>query len=272
MNCNCCKNETRSIQYKDEFLNNQIQYCTYCGHLQIKEIPSQDEIRFYYSKKYSEKRGETVSEPYFRIMQKRAAAQVHFISQNINLSEKSIIDLGCGYGFFLSELRSKASLLKGYEYDTKCIDFCKKRELNVKLLNSESDIKLIEICDVVVLSHVLEHFLDVSYVLSILREKTKYIFIEVPNYDVNLSEQFEDQEGHINFFTNRSLEQLLNQLGFKIIQLNSYGPNMNLFWKKNKRQLKTILSKFSNDYFMNKYNKQTKNGIWIRALISCDNV
>ncbi len=74
-----------------------------------------------------------------------------------------------------------------------------------------------------------------------------------------------DQEGHLKFFTFKSIQYLLNRHGFEVISIGSFGPEMDLFWRKQKRLARDFMRTITGDYFLGAYEKACLTGIWIRA-------
>ncbi|MEQ9423200.1 MAG: class I SAM-dependent methyltransferase [Cyclobacteriaceae bacterium] len=202
-------------------------------------------------------------------MNKRANAQLSLIRDYIDIEGSTIVDLGCGFGNFLSAIKGYCNKSYGLEYDDLAIKHCKQQELDVRKIHDESEIANIDPCKLVVLSHVLEHLRSIDTTLESLKSSSEYVFIEIPSYNRSIAEQYVDQEGHLNFFTKKSASMLFDKLGFEIIHLDSYGPNIKLFWKENwffniiKRQFRSA----SKDFFMNKYHSKSNNGIWIRSIL-----
>ena len=117
MKCNCCFSNTIDTIYYDQFLNNKLQLCTNCGHIQVKESPSESDIYNYYNGKYSENRKLFIGSDYFNIMKKRAEAQFKIINKIGFNNLNKIIDLGCGYGLFLNLMKEKGINAYGIEFD-----------------------------------------------------------------------------------------------------------------------------------------------------------
>jgi hypothetical protein len=88
-------------------------------------------------------------------------------------------------------------------------------------------------CDVIVLSHVIEHFDDpesVLHALATARPNAEFIF-EVPLEDLwasRLKNRFRNRTlntaGHVQFFTPRSFGNLLRASGFRIVDKLLYAP------------------------------------------------
>lgn len=265
--CVCCHEGTLDIEVLDPFLNNPLRKCNNCGHIQVKISPSQQVISDYYRDNYSDKRGLNLGSVYERVMLKRAAAQVEYIQRFISLDNASIMDIGCGFGHFLATVQRFTNNIKGYDYDLLAVDSCITKGLPVDLLQAESQIKYLSSADLCVLSHSLEHLVDPIGTLRSLGEKCRNIFIELPLYNPDIKEQFCDLEGHMHFFTIQSIQKLLQNNNFSVIDISTVGPSIDLFYTKRWHLICRLLQIFTNDLFINLYKHNSKAGIWARMLI-----
>lgn len=267
--CVCCQSTNfESLPYKDQFNANPLIKCNSCSHVQVSKTPTEKEIGVFYET-YSVERAKFVGKAYYEIMLKRAAAQFSVIKNAIKNFSATFLDIGCGYGQFLDVVRSNGFEGSGLEFDQKAIDYATEKNLKVSKIQSESDIAgNLKGKNVVVLSHVLEHLIDPNKILQEIEASNEYCFIEVPAYDSKNSLQFIDQEGHINFFNEKSLKALLER-HFDIVTLKSYGLPISEFYSTDKFtnfKLK-ILRRITRDFFLRKYSTVCNNGIWLRAVV-----
>lgn len=267
MRCHCCDNETHDLDFCDSFLNNELQMCNYCKHIQLKVLPSPYDLFKYYNGEYAEKRNNFIGSAYFDIMEKRGQAQFSLIKRYIQSPIKSAIDIGCGYGFLMDVFNKNKTSIYGIEFDIHAAEFCKKKGLDVIIIENEKDIKnILKPVQLVTMSHVLEHLVDFDETLELIRKASDYLFIEVPAYN-NINELYDDQEGHIQFFNRDSLYQLLKKRGFNVINFDTYGPSLSFFYLKKFKKIRSFFHIFTDNYFFNLYEKPSKDGIWIRAVV-----
>ncbi len=270
MKCICCSGELTPLPYHDGFLGNPLQQCRACSHIQLVEAPSREIIRRYYAGAYAKNRNAFVGPAYFEVMRKRAIAQRKLIERFVPLKNKRVCDVGCGFGLFLEEIQSVATMAFGLEYDDSSIVHCRKLGLDVRKIEDETEIDFSnEPVDVIILSHVVEHLNELQETMVRIRKSASYIFIEVPGYRVDLSRQFADQEGHINFFNEMSLRRLAERLGFEILYLHEAGPSLDLYWGEGwwHRFYSRVMRRVTRDWFFNKYESEQVGGIWIRAVL-----
>jgi SAM-dependent methyltransferase len=268
--CNCCYSGLEELNIKSQLGGGNLFKCPVCSHIQLGKIPSAAQIAYYYNGEYSEKRNSYLGAPYFNIMRKRAEAQYRYMSRYIDLNGKNFLDAGCGYGFLLEKLSLAAKNSFGCEFDSKAADFCSAKNLRVVKINGESEIAgLLEPGMIVTFSHVLEHLIDWDETLKTLAKNRCCVFFEVPAYELKYSSQFDDQEGHINFFNQESAKKFFINRGFEIINISGFGPSIDLFYGVSflRRKFLALLRYLTADYFYNRYDTENKNGIWIRLIV-----
>lgn len=269
-NCNCCNEVVKEIEILDDFLKKPLENCTTCDHIQLQQIPTQAELTKYYENQYSNNRSPGAR--YHNTMKLRAIAQKDYLKKHLDLSKlQDSIDYGCGYGALVDLLKKEGLPIKGLEYDDKCIAHCKANNIPIEKISAEADLLKYKKTDLVLMSHVLEHIRDLRTFLPIIKKQTKYLFIEVPHYDLTIPNQWVRQLGHINFFNKKSLNALFENFDCEVIDITRCGPSMNFQWSKTMQQYKMLRSAFPffrpTDSFNGNYTNPNAKGIWLRALI-----
>ena len=94
-------------------------------------------------------------------------AQYSYINQFIDINKvKTIVDIGCGYGFLLRKIREENNKIKliGIDSDSKTIKYLKNYNIET-FYNVDSYINKYKSndADLVISSHSLEHFTDPNY-------------------------------------------------------------------------------------------------------------
>ena len=174
-------------------------------------------------------------------LRRGAAEKVNSIEMLMSahaIKPKSILELGCGVGAVITECqrRGLAGKYMGVDYSPEAINYLRKHSQGIEPIQGDitaPDFHLDEKFDVVVLSHVLEHLEDPAIFLGAMKSSVKfsYAVIEVPLEDLMASrmksvlrDRTANKAGHVQFFTARTFEDLLNSNGFKIIDRRTYVP------------------------------------------------
>ena len=232
--CNLCKNKKGDI-FLSWRKNYKLITCKKCGAVN-SNISHIDEIEFinsvYNDKNYTEKMFKVIANNYNYRKNTFGKERYEYTIKRLNLKNNSkVLDLGCGFAYFLNYLKNKKINYKGIEPSKSIADFCKsKLKLNVETgnLNDEKDNHY----NLITLFDVIEHLKDpCSYYKSINKKLKKggYCVAYTPNihslsYALMGSEQntmlpFE----HLSFFNEKSLKYLAKRTGFEIYSIETYG-------------------------------------------------
>ena len=189
--------------------------------------------------------------------------EISFIKKNVKKTKKRIIDLGCGFGFFLSDFNEKWEKV-GIELSNYAVEKVQKDikiyqyDLN-KILEKEK-LKKLSKFDVVFSYHVIEHlnnpinFVKNSY--SLLKDNGIFV-LGTPNFDSGVSRKFKKKyrffhdKTHISFFSENSLFRLLTICGYEIIKVDYPFFETEHFNKKNLLKLLNLKEKISPPFYGN---------------------
>ena len=107
--------------------------------------------------------------------------------------DDSILDLGCGEGSLTNMISNHCKSIVGIDYSKNLIENAKKKyALKSNLFFLHKDILTIDKYleehkfDIIILSHILEHIDDPREFLIKLKQSSKFIFIEVPDFESNI--------------------------------------------------------------------------------------
>jgi 2-polyprenyl-3-methyl-5-hydroxy-6-metoxy-1,4-benzoquinol methylase len=158
------------------------------------------------------------------------------------IKNKSVLDFGCGYGEFLSEIKKKnfCKEAHGIEIRHEVRDKLKQRKIFFYTDIEKIDRKY----DVITMFHVLEHLPNPIEILKKLKrilKKNGKLIIEVPSCndlllrDKNLQNfrNFYMWSEHLIIFSENLLYKILKKSGFKNIKINHYqryGMANHLSW------------------------------------------
>lgn len=148
-----------------------------------------------------------------------------------------VCDVGCGPGSVLEECRKRGigSRHIGIDYSAAVIEYCRARYPTIEALSAD----ILEPAtrpptrpDLVFLSHVLEHFENPGGALAALTEwDFDWLIIEVPLEGLLagrlkglLRDLRTNKAGHLQFFSVKDVDALLEKNGFRIVKRRRYVP------------------------------------------------
>lgn len=162
-------------EYKDVY------QCDECS-LYFIDSPTDEEINSLYKNEYhnniKNKLFETAKS---KMRYARSLSQFNFIKQTIDLKNKDICEIGAFDGLLLSLFKKNNNNVFGYELNDDARVYAKKKydiDLKENFLESKSKY------DIIILSHVIEHFREPKEILIKIKSMLKengFIYIEVPN-------------------------------------------------------------------------------------------
>ena len=227
----CCGGKSAFVQvysgHSDCFFGLIIVRCLGCGHrTSIPRIP-EDRLAKFYQNVYFDKSYESKKHDF---LVRQAAGRASFIASNATFKKNETLralDFGAGFGHIGNELRSRFNRKKVIydvvETNQWALDYLIAHKNHINFIAGDlSDIKCSNY-DLIILSHVLEHFNNPLCFLSEISKKMSpegIIFIETPNEDDLWKAE---QEPHLQFFSMQSLGKMLVAAGFAITRQDTCG-------------------------------------------------
>lgn len=233
--------------------------CLTCGHVELFPLPSLDEeMAFYQTDRQTRNLTNDVDFELWRkktaFDTKRRVGWVRALS-SAQLSSVKILDVGCGYGFFVDQLTNLGYSATGLDIGQERLALA-RAHLQGTFLEGQIDETFVSAYlssfHVVTLFHVLEHIRNPVRFLQQCFELIMTggcLLIEVPNSRDELLNQQEQycnfywQRAHLSYFDRASLELALRKAGlsnFTVRGVQRYGLRNLLHWlDKAKPQLVT---------------------------------
>jgi len=151
---------------------------------------------------------------------------------------EALLEIGCHAGVLLDRFRSQGWNVSGVEPDARAANFARSHfRLDVRANTLEDAGYDPATFDAVVMLHVIEHLDDpagtVGAIAWVLRPGG-FLVVETPVYDTLMYRLFGRRErnlscdGHIVFYTGRTLGALLERCGFKIVAQQRVGRTLTL--------------------------------------------
>jgi 2-polyprenyl-3-methyl-5-hydroxy-6-metoxy-1,4-benzoquinol methylase len=207
--------------------------CMDCGIVFNKDIPDGTAIKEYYQKDYN------LTEDIEKGIEKRRFFRYPEQLELLSIISKykgapaKILDIGCDRGFFLDEVRRYGYDIYGVEPLNKARQYLGKIGItaidNIDKINAKFDI--------ITMWHSLEHYQNPKHGISEIRQYLNddgYLFIRVPAFDCLWRKVFKSKwiwfqpENHYFHYSLKSLKYLLNNSGFKTIEIYHRKPNNSL--------------------------------------------
>lgn len=163
-------------------------------------------------------------------------------------SGKRILDVGCATGYLGEKLKNRGNYVVGLDISPLAVDQAKKRldEAFVYNLGSDETFPTKEKFDLIIMSEVVEHLFSPKKAINRLKHQLKpggELLISTPNFlhianrkrfllgDFHYEDSGVFDEGHIRFFTHKSLISMMADLGFVSIRENHvFSPNFISFF------------------------------------------
>lgn len=232
--CFCGSKETQTIyrntikNFVDCPLGNviQVKKCSVCGFVFSDNYRKQKDYNEYYEQNVSYMKGQISSENRYK-----QAAEI--VKKHTTFDSK-IADIGCGPGTILSILKDCGyTNLIGVDPSCEVLSIDGVRGVKGTIFDFKED------CDVIILSHILEHVFDLESAMKSINSNK--VYVEVPNvekYSTRLPFQDFNIE-HINHFSHKSLTDLFNMYGYTCIDfseknIDDWYPCMYAVFEKRK--------------------------------------
>ena len=235
-----------------EHNNYTIINCKSCGYWHVYPIPSEEELNTYYENKYyntllkEDNRSMTDKKDdpdgFYTIYYEDKLRHINNILPK-ELS-KTIMDIGAGYGDFLSFMKKNGWIVQGIEPSEEAHDCSKNDDLNIRCGPFEEILEMgFQKSSVVAFNNVLEHLREPEKVLMDVKEhllaQDGILSIAIPN-DFNifqdmqmkttLKDNIEKQHNwlcpldHLNYWSHETIKNFLHKMGFEILFITSTFP------------------------------------------------
>ncbi|WP_430469379.1 class I SAM-dependent methyltransferase [Thalassospira lucentensis] len=219
------------------------------GYLSAEPKPSSEELdRFYKNLYYKNGVTTTYSFDYsgeeLEYKELRAKATREFISENLRgLTHPTVLDIGCGEGFFVAAANQSGWTCHGVDYQRSPFLRFNPDYIDFFIEGSPADFLEEQInsgnrYDVIVLQNVLEHVVNPSDLLQRIKRiltTEGFLFVQVPNDCSSLQQlaiSCDRSEGnewfcppqHLTYFNNENIESFVNSEGYDVVDVFADFP------------------------------------------------
>ncbi len=214
--------------------------CKACGLVITSPRLSQDSLPYYYDKFYHPLTyGKEHLENQEALFAKGQGKKIFEIVKDFLPPKDTlrVLEIGAGTGNVLLEFKEEAKNENiqideiGTEYSQDCIIKCQEKNINIIYGNIQTILTYKEKFDLIILSHVFEHFIDLQKELNdikTLMHQESLLFIEVPGIMENHKKHYYNfsflgysVHAHMYNFTLESLNRILSLSEFKALFSNN---------------------------------------------------
>ena len=221
--CNICGSS------KERFITTQnscrVVECMECGFVYVNPRPRDEKLKELYLNYLPEK----IEDPLqWNIYMKGVFKKAAYIITEMFPKGGRLLDIGCGYGFFLSEMKARGWETYGMDVSSTAVSYASGRGLNVAL-GTLKDIKYQDdFFDAVTMFYVLEHLPDPIDALKDIRNILKpggLLILRLPHTTpivrllsfFGINNNLYDPPFHLNDFSPAATKVILEKAGFKNI-------------------------------------------------------
>lgn len=269
-NCFLCHSNDSIDQLKIDAKSNSplhIIHCSQCGLIQQRDIPSDAELKAYYSHNYRQDYKSTyLPKPkYVHRAGLAALNRIKFLESHINISNQILLDVGAGGGEFVYLANKRGLNATGIEPSIGYSEFSKEQygvNVETAMLSEIQDSST----DILTMFHVFEHMANPQNVMKKLYTSIKdsgYLFIEVPNIlQADASPHNIYFKAHLFYYSRFTLQSSASRF-FDLIKVEDSG-NLKMLFRKKSAPLHKVILPTAEDVQITK-NRMLQNG-WFEYL------
>lgn len=224
---------------KDRYgLKNRTVICRKCGLVMTNPRMTQDSYDYFYDKEYGKlyRNHDKMDEEYFMNRVEYGQGGYNYIKANWKGNIKDVLEIGCAAGGILYYFDFEGCNVTGCDLGSDYISYGQRLGMDLRQCHSKELLNDGKKYDLIILNHVLEHFLNIEQELDVISKLLKedgVLFVAVPGIKALVSTYSNDflkylQNAHVYDFTLGTLEQVMNKYGFELIVGNE---NINSIFK-----------------------------------------
>ena len=206
--------------------------CTFCDFIFVNPCPSMDLLGFYYDKSESMNFfHEEVLKNTTHLRKKAFKERATYLS-NFLKKGSHIIEVGSSLGLFVEEALNQGFLVDGVEINRELSDFVRNKYGIKVFTDFFENIEFTSKYDAVVSWEVIEHIINPFEFLkkcATILKKEGFLIMSLPNIDgiefkvCGIQHENIEAPGHINYFSPKTIEILLERAGFKAKAITTPG-------------------------------------------------
>ena len=226
VDCVCGSDCNEVLSEKDRYgLPVTAVICKKCGLIFQNPRLDDESLNHFYCTLYRKLYETSTISRFFDNQFNRGKRIVRWIYSTMGRLPKRVIEIGCGAGGILQAFQNNGAQILGVDFDEAYINYGRSKGLQLEKGGAEQVTP--RHADLIILSHVLEHFSDIQKELDAIRGllSTKgYLYLELPGV-FNMGQYSYDflkslQNAHNYYFTLGTLKQVLGLYGWELEQGN----------------------------------------------------
>lgn len=244
-NCPVCESAFTTLK---NYESNHLVKCDNCGFVFSSKIPSRIDLEQYYQSDYDRT-------SYFSAITKKRYDELLDQFESYRSTNK-ILDLGCGYGYFLDVAKARGWEVYGVEIAKEAADICRSKGITMYHGVIENCAFEVESFDVVISIEVIEHLSNPNIILDsaqrMLREGGLF-YVTTPNFNSYLRYQLKgkydviDYPNHLSYFTKKTLEEIFKKNHFQKLSIKTTGISLTRLKTSKKVSNQEFVSETSDD-------------------------
>lgn len=232
--CPVCKKDQLShfLDCTDHYATQEkyaLYKCDHCGFILTQDHPVESEMGRYYDVEsyvsHSDTKDGIVNRIYHEARSWMLKQKYKMVVKQSGMDKGSILDIGCGTGYFLGLMKNKGWNVDGVEISPVARSSAQKRlekPIAGNMFDLENDAKTY---DVISLWHVMEHLHDLDRTFELLDKKLKkggLLIVALPNADSVDANHYKEYWGaydvprHVWHFNPKTFGLLANDKGYSV--------------------------------------------------------
>lgn len=223
VDCQICEKDNSKIIKKEDIWN--IVQCKNCGFAYMNPQPDENYLKQHYQNYLPTDQSEIEDWKYMMSGVFRKSLDI-IDKSTYNTNPKKLLDIGCGYGFFLQMATERNWTASGIDLSEKATSYAKSKGLDASNTNLFEKNYRDEEFNVITMFYVLEHLPNpTKYLQEVYRILKPHglLLIRVPHTTpiakmlktFNIPNKLYDAPSHLSDFSPRTIKQLLKKVKFK---------------------------------------------------------
>jgi len=198
--------------------------CEECGLIRANPRMTEKAYNEFYNNEYRplydwfEYQGNSKNKEFIFINEVKAGYSLKSFVDYFDIPTDTVFDIGCNCGAWLIPFKEQGSKIYGVDYYRDGVEFGVSQGLDLMVGGVEELTKLNKKADLIILNHVIEHFLDFKSELDQIRNLLKpegLLFIGTPGFYVADQQRMLWQNAHTYQFTADTLSYVMKCLGWE---------------------------------------------------------